>query len=55
MVNDEIRFAERVFEQDRFTVINLTNRPAETSANEIIGIIANRFNLKSGKVKDVDD
>lgn len=54
-VNDEIRFAERIFEQGRFTVINVTNKPVETSANEIIGIIADRFNFKSGKVKDVDD
>lgn len=43
LVNEEIRYADRIFEKGSFTVINVTNKPVETSANEIIGTISDRF------------
>jgi [pyruvate, water dikinase]-phosphate phosphotransferase / [pyruvate, water dikinase] kinase len=42
-VRDELRFARLVIEKGGFTLINVTNKPIETSANEIIGIISDRF------------
>lgn len=42
-VNDEIRFAKQIFEQGGFTIINVTNKPIETTANEIIGLVSDRF------------
>ena len=42
-VNDEIRYSERVFEKGGFSVINVTNKPIESSSNEIIDILSKRF------------
>jgi regulator of PEP synthase PpsR (kinase-PPPase family) len=53
-VNEEIRFADSVFERGGFTVINVTNKPIETSANEIIGYISDRFGYDDQKIKNVD-
>lgn len=49
-VNDEIRFAERVFEKGGFTIINITNKPIESSSNEIIEHISNRFGYNNQKI-----
>lgn len=53
-VYEELRFAESIFEKGGFTVINVNNKPIETSANEIIGLISNRFGYDSQKIKNVD-
>jgi len=53
-VNEEIRFADAVFERGGFTVINVANKPIETSANEIIGFISDRFGYDDQKIKNVD-
>lgn len=45
-VNREIRNANFIFEKGGFTVINISNKPVETSANEIINILANRFEYR---------
>jgi len=39
----EINFAKRVFETGGFNVINITNKPIETTANEIIKLIKARY------------
>lgn len=49
-VNDEIRFANQVFKKGGFTLINVTNKPIETSSNEIIEIIAKRFGYNKQKI-----
>ena len=54
-VNEEIRFADRIFEKGGFTVINVTNKPVETSANEIIGLISGRFGYEHRKNKNIDE
>jgi regulator of PEP synthase PpsR (kinase-PPPase family) len=54
MVQAEVRFANQLFERGGFTVINVTNKPIETTANEIIGLISERFNYDAQKVKNVD-
>ena len=42
-VNREIRNFNLVVERGGFSAINVTNKPIETSANEIIGIVSERF------------
>lgn len=42
-VRKEIQYANLVFERGKFTRINVTNKPIETSANEIIEFITERF------------
>jgi regulator of PEP synthase PpsR (kinase-PPPase family) len=54
-VGEEIRFANFIFERGRFTVINVTSKPIETTANEIIGMISDRFKHKDRKLKTTDD
>lgn len=53
-VQEEVRFANRIFERGGFTVINVANKPIETTANEIIGMISERFNYDTQKIKNVD-
>jgi [pyruvate, water dikinase]-phosphate phosphotransferase / [pyruvate, water dikinase] kinase len=53
-VQAEVRFANRIFERGGFTVINVANKPIETTANEIIGMISERFNYDTQKIKNVD-
>jgi hypothetical protein len=50
-VKEELRFANFVFEKGGFTIINVTNKPIETSANEIIGLISDRFENEDVKHK----
>jgi regulator of PEP synthase PpsR (kinase-PPPase family) len=42
-VRNEIQYANLIFDRGRFTRISVTNKPIETSANEIIGFITDRF------------
>jgi [pyruvate, water dikinase]-phosphate phosphotransferase / [pyruvate, water dikinase] kinase len=51
-VNDELRHASRVFEKGGFTVIHVTNKPIETSSNEIIEILSGRFGYNRQKVEN---
>lgn len=53
-VSEELRYAQQIFERGKFTVINVTNKPVETTANEIIGLISDRFGYDAQKIKDVD-
>jgi regulator of PEP synthase PpsR (kinase-PPPase family) len=43
LVRNEIQYANMIIERGKFTKINVTNKPIETSANEIIGFISERF------------
>jgi hypothetical protein len=42
-VREELRNANFIFEKGGFTKINVTNKPIESTANEIIGLVADRF------------
>ena len=42
-VRDEIRQAMFVFERGGFTVVNVSNKPIESTANEILNIMSQRF------------
>lgn len=50
MVMQELRNANFIFERGGFTVINVSNKPVETSANEILNIMANRFEYRGRKL-----
>jgi regulator of PEP synthase PpsR (kinase-PPPase family) len=51
LVAQEIRNANMVFERGGFTVINVSNKPVETSANEILNTLANRFEYRGRRLE----
>jgi regulator of PEP synthase PpsR (kinase-PPPase family) len=51
-VRDELLYANFIFEKGGFTKINVTSKPIETTANEIIGMISERFGTHSDRVND---
>ncbi len=50
-IRDEIRYANLVFARGKFTTINVTNKPVESSANEIINIMTSRFDYGGRKIQ----
>lgn len=50
LVAQEIRNANLVFWKGGFTVVNVSNKPVETSANEILNIIATRFEYRGRRL-----
>jgi [pyruvate, water dikinase]-phosphate phosphotransferase / [pyruvate, water dikinase] kinase len=48
-VADELAYAERIFRRSGFTEIMITNKPIESSANEILTILTDRFNQNDWK------
>lgn len=50
MVMQEIRNANFIFEKGGFTIINISSKPVETSANEIINTLANRFEYRGRRL-----
>lgn len=51
-VREELRYANFIFEKGGFTRINVTNKPIESSANEIIGLVSDRFGYKDRELED---
>ncbi len=50
-VREEIRQAMFTFDRGGFTVINVTNKPVESSANEILNIMASRFAYRGRRLE----
>lgn len=46
----EIRNANFIFERGGFTVINVSNKPVETTANEILNMMATRFEYRGRRL-----
>ena len=46
----ELRNASFIFEKGGFTVINVSNKPVETTANEILNMMANRFEYRGRRL-----
>jgi len=44
-INEELIIADNIFKRGRFTVIDVTNKPVESSANEILHLIQDRFEI----------
>lgn len=51
-VREELRNANFVFEKGGFTQINVTNKPIESTANEIIGMVSDRFGYEDRKFSE---
>ncbi len=51
-VGEELAFARRIFERGGFTEIQITNKPIESSANEILTILTSRYNQDRWKQSD---
>ncbi|MDX9882272.1 MAG: pyruvate, water dikinase regulatory protein [Prolixibacteraceae bacterium] len=50
-VKEEIRNALFVFQRGNFTILNVTNKPIESTANEILHIMTERFEYGGRKLK----
>lgn len=50
LMSEEIRFANLVFLKGGFTVIPVTNKPVESSANEIISHMSTRYDFGGRKI-----
>lgn len=48
-VGEELAYAERIFRKGGFTEIQITNKPIESSANEILTILTDRFEQNEWK------
>lgn len=50
-VIQEIRHANFIFEKGGFTILNVSNKPVETTANEILTLMTNRFEYRKRKLE----
>jgi [pyruvate, water dikinase]-phosphate phosphotransferase / [pyruvate, water dikinase] kinase len=50
-VREEIRNAMFIFDHGKFTVVNVSNKPIESTANEILNIMSQRFQYGGRKLK----
>lgn len=50
-VREEIRKAMFVFDRGNFTVVNVSNKPIESTANEILNIMSKRFSYRGRKLE----
>jgi len=50
-VREELRYANFIFDKGGFTKVNVTNKPIESSANEIIGMVSDRFGYEERKLE----
>jgi regulator of PEP synthase PpsR (kinase-PPPase family) len=48
-INEELINADNIFRRGRFTVIDVTNKPVESSANEIVHLLQERFEIDERK------
>ena len=51
-VGEELAYARRIFERGGFTEIQITNKPIESSANEILNILTNRYEQEKWKKEE---
>ena len=45
-IYDELEYARKIYKRGRFSTIDVTDKPIETSANEVIRLITRRFGTK---------
>ena len=45
-VMEEVEYARRIFRKGGFAVVNVTNRPIEETADEVIALISRYFEHK---------
>lgn len=49
-INEELLNADTIFRRGRFTIIDVTNKPVESSANEIVHLLQDRFEIDERKI-----
>jgi regulator of PEP synthase PpsR (kinase-PPPase family) len=49
-ISEELIAADNLFKRGRFTVIDVTNKPIESSANEIVHLLQERFEISDRKI-----
>ena len=49
-VREEIRYAMFIFDRGGFTVLNVSNKPIESTANEILNMMSSRFSYRGRKL-----
>jgi regulator of PEP synthase PpsR (kinase-PPPase family) len=49
-VREELRNAMFVFDKGNFTVLNVSNKPIESTANEILNLMSKRFSYRGRKL-----
>ncbi|HUX59137.1 MAG TPA: pyruvate, water dikinase regulatory protein [Bacteroidales bacterium] len=49
-INEELLRADVIFKRGRFTVIDVTNKPVESSANEILHLLQERFEINDRRL-----
>ncbi len=45
-IYDELEYAQKIFKRGRFSTIDVTDKPIETTANQVIRLITRRFGVK---------
>jgi regulator of PEP synthase PpsR (kinase-PPPase family) len=50
LVSQELRNANFIFEKGKFTVLNVSNKPVETTANEILNFMSERFEYRNRRL-----
>ena len=50
-VREELDYAEFIFNRGKFTIIDITNKPIESSANEILTMLTDHFGRDNWKLK----
>jgi regulator of PEP synthase PpsR (kinase-PPPase family) len=51
-VAEELMYARRIFDRGGFTEIQITNKPIESSANEILSILTARYNREKWRKEE---
>jgi regulator of PEP synthase PpsR (kinase-PPPase family) len=54
-VREELRYANFIFDKGGFTRVNVTNKPIETTANEIIGLVSDRFGMEDRNINQQEE
>jgi [pyruvate, water dikinase]-phosphate phosphotransferase / [pyruvate, water dikinase] kinase len=50
IINEELLNAENIFRRGRFTTIDVTDRPVESSANAIVNLLQERFEIEERRM-----
>ncbi len=55
IIEDEIEYAKKIFAKGKFNVINVTGKPIETTANEIIRLMPGEFDVRTRLRRELND
>lgn len=55
IIEDEIEYARKIFKRGKFNVINVTGKPIETTANEIIRLMPGEYDVKTRLRRELNE